>query len=205
MYKRSTISTGISNIVGEVSPTYFSLELRPPLEFSFGFVAIEVSLWHCSELLLEVSPVFDRAEAILGEISPAYASLPEVSLEMRPPREFSLVSAAIEVSLWHCSELLPEVSPVFDRTEAIFGEISPTYASLPKVSLEMRPPRELSLRLVGIEVSFWRCSELLLEVSPVFNRTEAILGEISPTYACLRDASLEIHPPREFSLGSVAI
>ena len=69
MYKRSTISADISIIVGEVSPTYFSLELRPPLEFSLGFVAIEVSLWSCTELLPKVSPVFVRTEAILGDLS----------------------------------------------------------------------------------------------------------------------------------------
>ena len=114
--------------------------MRPSSEFSLGFVAFEVSLWRCTKLLLEVSPVFDRAEAILGEISPTYASLPEVSLEMRPPREFSLGFVAIEASLWRCSKLLPEVSPVFDRAEAILGKISPTYASFPEVSLEMRPP-----------------------------------------------------------------
>ena len=136
MYKRSTISVGISIIVGEVSPTYFSLELRPPLEFSLGLVAIEVSLWRCSKLLPEVSPVFARTEANLGEISPTYASLPEVSLEMRPSREFFVGFVAIEVFI--CAV----ASPVFDRTEAILVEISPTYASittelvrLPKTSM----------------------------------------------------------------------
>ena len=203
MYKRSIISVGISVIIGEVSPTYFSLELRPPLEFSLGFVAIEVSLWRCSELLPEVSPEFDRTEAILGEISPTYASLPEVSLEMRPPHEFSLGFVAIKVSLWHCGELLPEVSPVFDRTEAILGEISPTYASLPEISLQMPPPREFSLGFVAIEVSLWHCSELLPEVSPVFDRTEAILGEISPTYANLPEVSLGMLPSRESLSGSL--
>ena len=96
MNKPSTISAGISVFVGEVSPAYFSLKIRPPREFSLGFGAIEVSLWRCSELLPEVSPVFDRTEATLGEISPTYASLSEVSLEMRPLREFSLGSGTIE-------------------------------------------------------------------------------------------------------------
>ena len=109
-------------------------------------------------------------QLFLGRSS-TYASLPEVSLELRPPREFSLGFVAIEVSLRHCSELLLEVSPVFDRAEDIFGEISPTYASLPEVSLEMCPPREFSLGFVTIEVSLWRCSELPPEVSPVFDRT----------------------------------
>ena len=112
MHKRSTISAGISIIVGKFSPTYFSLDMRPPREFSLGFVVIEVFLWRCSKLLPEVSPVFDRTDDILEEISPLYASLPEVSLEMHPPREFSLDFVAIEVSLWRWSKLLPEVSLV---------------------------------------------------------------------------------------------
>ena len=104
--------------------------MRAPLEFSLGFVAIEVSLWHCAELLPEVSPVFICAEAIVGKVSPTYSSRPEVSLEMRP--QFSLGLVAIEISLWHCTELLPEVYPVFVCAEAIVGEVSPTYAQLPR-------------------------------------------------------------------------
>ena len=122
---------------------------------------------------------------------------------MRPPREFSLRCGTIEASLWRCSELLPKVSPVFARTEAILGEISPTYASLLEVSLEMRPPREFSLEFSAIEVSLWRCGKLLPEVSSVYNRTEAILREIPPTYASLPEVSPEMRPPREFSLGSL--
>ena len=166
--------------------------MRPPREFSLRCGTIEASLWRCSELLPKVSPVFARTEAILGEISPTYASLLEVSLEMRPPREFSLEFSAIEVSLWRWSKLLPEVSLVFVHTEAILREISPTYASLPEVSLEMHPPHNFSLEFSAIEVSLWRCSKLLPEVSPVFDRTEPILGEISPTYASLPEVSLSI-------------
>ena len=157
----------------------------------------------CSELLPEVSQVFDYTEAILGEISPTHASLSEVSLEMRPPRGFSPGFGAMEVSLWRCSELLPEISPVFDHTVAILGEISPTYASLPEVYLEMRPPREFSLGFGTIKASFWRCTKLLPEISPVFDRTEAILGEISPTYASLPDVSLEMRPPVSSLSGSL--
>ena len=69
MYKRSTISAGVSVIVREVSLLYaslseLSLEMRPPLELSLGFVVIEVSR------------VFVCAEAIVGEVSPTYASRP---------------------------------------------------------------------------------------------------------------------------------
>ena len=61
-------------------------------------------------------------------------------MEMRPPREFSLGFDAIEVSHWRCNELLPEVSPVFDRTETFLVEFAPPHVILPVVSLEMRPP-----------------------------------------------------------------
>ena len=103
--------------------------MRFPLEFSLGFVAIEVSLWRCTELLPEVSREFVRTEAIGCEASSTYASRPEVSLEMRPPLEFSLGFVAIEVSLWRCTELLPEVSRVFVFEEAFVGKISPAYAT----------------------------------------------------------------------------
>ena len=62
--------------------------------------------------------MFDRAEAILGEVFPTYASIPEVSLEMRPPCAFSLGFSTIKAFFnffWRCNDLLPEVSPVFDR------------------------------------------------------------------------------------------
>ena len=64
---------------------------------------------------------------------------------MRPSREFSLGFGTITASFWRCSDLLPEVSPIFDRTEAVLRELFSTYASLPEVSLEMRPPHEFSL------------------------------------------------------------
>ena len=164
--------------------------MRPPREFSLGFGTITASFWRCSDLLPEVSPVFDRTETIHGEIFSTPASFPEVSLEMRPPREFSLGFCTINASFWRCTKLLPEVSRVFDRTETALGEIFPAYASLPEVSLEMRPPRESSLGFGTIKAYFWRCSDLP-EVSPVFYRTEATLGEVFPTYASLPEVSLE--------------
>ena len=68
------------------------------------------------------------------------ASFPEVSLEMHPPSEFSLGFGTIKASFGGCTKLLPEISPVFDRTDAILGEIFSTYASLSEVSLEIHPP-----------------------------------------------------------------
>ena len=171
MNKRSTISAGISVFNGEISPPYFSLNMRPPREFSLGFDTIKASFWRCTKLLPEVSPVCDRTEAILGEIFSTPASLPEVSLEARTLREFSLGFDTIKASFWRCSGLLPEVSPVCDRTETILGEIFSICASLPGVSLEAHPPREFSLGFGTVKASFWRCSGLLPRASPVFDRT----------------------------------
>ena len=210
MYKLFIISDGISIIVEEVSPTYFSLEMRTPLEFSLGFVAIEVSLWRCSELLPEASPVFDRTEAIHGRSLPHSLASRGLSGNASS-RKISLGFVAIEISLWYCSDLLPEVSPVFDRAEAILGEIPPTYA---RSLWKCVPPREFSLGFVAIEVSLWRCSKLLPEVSPVFERTKAVLGEISPTYASLPKVSWKCAPlvsslsgslPSRSLFGAVAI
>ena len=120
---------------------------------------------------------------------------------MRPPRELSLGFGTIKVLYSRCSGLLPGVSPVFDRTEATLGEIFSTFASLPELSLEERPPREFFLRFGTIKAFFWRCSGLLPGVSPVFDRTETILGEIFSTFTSLPELSLEKRPPREFSLG----
>ena len=193
-------------ILGEIFSTStslpeLSLEARPPREFSLGFGTIKASFWCCSGVLPRVSPVFDRTEATIGELFSTFASLPELSLEARPPREFSLGFGTIKASFWRCSGLLPEVSPVFDRTEAILGEFFSSFASLPELSREARPPREFSLGFGTIKASFWRCSGLLPEVSPVFDRTETILGDIFFTSASLPELSLEARPPREFSLG----
>ena len=167
-----------------------SLSGSVPSMHLFGAVAISS----------EVSLVFDRTEAIHGEIFPTHASLPEVSLKMRPPRELSLGFGTIKASFWRCSDLLPESSPVFDRTEAIHGDIFPTYASLSGL-YRNASPREFSLGFSTIKTSFWRCTKLLPEFSPVFDRTEAILWELFSTYASLPKISLEMRPPREFSLG----
>ena len=85
---------------------------------------------------------------------------------MGPPREFSLEFDTIKASFWRCTKLLPPASPVFDRTDAILGEIFLIYASLLEVSLEMHPPHEFSLGFGTIKASFWRCTKLLPEVSP---------------------------------------
>ena len=53
-----------------------------------------------------------------------YASLPEIAMELRSPREFSLGFTTIEVSLWRCTELLPKVSAVFACAGTTVGELS---------------------------------------------------------------------------------
>ena len=202
MNKRSAISAGISLPVGEVSTAYFSLEVRSPVS-SIGFGAIEVSLWRCSELLPQVSLVLDRAEAILGEVSPTYASFPEVSLGMRPPREFSLEFGALQVSFWRCSDLLPEVSLVFDRTEPILGEIFPTYASLPEVSLEMHSPVSSlsdsvsSRHLFGTVTIYYRWSLQYSIVQKLF------LGKSFPHTPAFQRSLWECVPPVNSLSGSV--
>ena len=119
---------------------YFSMNLCPPREFSLGFGTIKASFWRCTKLLPEVSPVCARTAAILGEIFSTSASLPELSLEARPPRELSLGYGIIKAYFWRCSGLLPGVSPVFDSTETILKEIFSTFTSLPGLSLEAPPP-----------------------------------------------------------------
>ena len=92
MNERSTISAGISVSVGEISPAYFSLNLRPPRELSFVFGIIKAFSWHCSGLLPGVSPVFDRTETILEEIFSPLARLQELSLgALLPPSARSRV------------------------------------------------------------------------------------------------------------------
>ena len=66
MNERSTISAGIPAFVGEVSPVYFSLNLRPTREFSLGFGTIKATFWRCTKLLPEVSPVCARTESYFG-------------------------------------------------------------------------------------------------------------------------------------------
>ena len=145
--------------------------------------------------------MFDRTETILGEIFSPLARLPELSPEALPPRELSLGLGTIKASSWRCSGLLPGVSPVFDCTETILGEIFSPLARLPELSLETLPPRELPLGFGTIKASSWRCSGLLPGVSPVFDCTETILGETFSPFARLPELSLDASPP-ESSLSS---
>ena len=177
------------------------LEAISPREHALEFGTIKASSWHCSGLLPGVSLVLDRTETILGEIFFPLARLPELYLGALPPREHALGFGTIKASSWRCSGLLPGVSPVLDRTETILEEIVSPLARLPELSLGALPPRELALGFGTIKASSWRCSGLLPGVSPVFDRTETILGEIVSPLARLPELSLEALPPREHALG----
>ena len=186
----------------------------PPRERALGFGTIKASSWRCSGLRPGVSPVFDRTETILGEIFSPLARLPELSLGTLPPREHALGFGTIKGSSWRCSGLLRGVSPVFDRTETILEEIVSPLASLPELSLGALPPREHALGFGTIKGSSWRCSGLLRGVSPVFDRTETILGEIVPhspgSQSCLwkrfpPESSLSGSVPPRRLLGAVAV
>ena len=178
-----------------------SLGALPPRELALGFGTIKASSWRCSGLRPGVSPVFDRTEIILGEIFSPLARVPELSLGALPPREHALGFGTIRASSWRCSGLLPGVSPVLDRTETILGEIISPLARLLELSLGALPPRELALGFGTIKASSWRCSGLLPGVSPVFDRTETILGENFSPLARLPELSLGALPPRELAPG----
>ena len=106
------------------SPAFQSSLWKSVLPVSSLSGSVPSSLGHCSGLLPGVSPVFDCTETILGEIFSTFASLPELSLEARPPGEFSLGFDTIKASFWPCTKLLPEVSPIFDRRNYTWGNLS---------------------------------------------------------------------------------
>ena len=147
-----------------------------PREHALGFGTIKASSWRCSGLLPGVSPVLDRTETILGKIVSPLARLPELSLGALPPREHALGFGTIKASSWHCSGLLPGVSPVFDRTENYSeGNRFPTrQAPRAAMSLGALPPREHALGFGTIKASFWRNTNLPPEVSSAFDRTERV-------------------------------
>ena len=117
-----------------------SLGALPPREHALGFGAITASSWRCSALRPGVSPVFDRTENYSGEIFSPLARLPELSLGRLPPRELALGFGTITASSWHCSGLLPGVSPVFDRAETILRAILSPLARSQSCLWERFPP-----------------------------------------------------------------
>ena len=182
---------------------YFSLNLRPPCEFSLGFGTIKASFLALYQAATGgFSSMRSYSSYSWGNIFHISASLPEMSLEARHPREFSLGFGNIKASTWRCSGLPPGSSPAFDRTE-YWGNCFHIRQPSRAVSGSAIPPREFSLGFGSIKASSWRCSGLLPGVSPVFDRTETVLGEIFTTFASLPELSLEAPPPPVSSLSRV--
>ena len=88
MNERSTISAGISVFVGEVSSVYFSLNLRPPREFSLGFGNIKACFWRRTKLLPEVFPVCVRKKLFLGKYFPHPPAFQSFLWKRVPPVSF---------------------------------------------------------------------------------------------------------------------
>ena len=84
-----------------------------------------------------------------------------------------------------------ERSTISAGISVFVAEVFPVY-----FSLNLRPPWEFFLGFGTIKASFWRCTKLLPEVSPVCARTAVILGEIFSTFRQpSRDVSGSASPP----------
>ena len=190
------------------------LEALSPREHALEFGTIKASSWRCSGLLPGVSPVFNRTETILGEMFSPLARLPELCLGALPPREHALEFGTIRASSWRCSGLLPGVSPVFDRTETVLGEIFSPLARLPELSLGTLPPREHALEFGTIKASSWRCSGLLPR-SPQYSIVQKLFwGKFFPhspgSQSCVwehfpPESTLSSSVPSRYLLGAVAV
>ena len=121
-----------------------SLGALPSREHALGFGTIKASFWRCSGLLPGVSPVFDRTETTLGEISSPLARLLELSLGALPPREHAPGFGTIKASSWRCSGLLPGVSPVSDSRNYSGGNLLPTHQAPRAVSGSASPAKARS-------------------------------------------------------------
>ena len=135
----------------------------------------------------------------------SFSSLPafQSSLWKRAPPVFSLGFGTIKASFWRCTKLLPEASPVFDRTETILGEIFSTSASLPEVSLEARPPVSSlsgsvpSRHLFGAVAVYYQRS---LQYSIV---QKLLLGKSFPLTSAFQRSLWKCVPPVSSLSGSV--
>ena len=125
--------------------------------------------------LVQYVPGRSYFRAVLCQNGDKYVTSP-------PPSIVELVFGTIKASYLHCRGLLPEVSPVFDRTETILGEIFSTFASLPELSLEARPPVSSLSGSVPSRHLFGVVSKLPPEVSLVFI-SKAVVGTVSTSCA----------------------
>ena len=104
-----------------------SLSSSVPPRHRFGTVA-NYYRWSLQYLIVQ--------KLFLGTYFPHTPAFQRSLWKCAPPVKFFLGFGTIKASFWRCTKLLPEVSPVFDRTDAILGKTFPTYASLPEVSPE---------------------------------------------------------------------
>ena len=143
--------------------------------------------------------MFDRTEATLGEVFPASARLPEASLEMRPPREFLSGS----VPSRHRFGAVPNYRRSLQfRSYRSYSWGNISHKRQPSRSLWKRV--EFSLGFGTIKIPFRCCSDLLPEVSPVFDRTEAIfLGTYFPHTPAFQRSLWKCVPPVSSLSGSV--
>ena len=84
-----------------------------------------------------------------------YANRREVSLDMHSRFEFFLELLPLYFSLALYRTFTGGLSSIC-LCRSYCWEVSPTYASRPQVSLDMRSPLESSLGFIAIEVSLWR-------------------------------------------------
>ena len=157
---------------------FFSLNPRTLRELSLGFGTIEASSWRCSGQLPGVSPVFDRTETILGEIFfPTRPASKAVSGSASPPRARSRVRYHHGIFLTLQRSNIGGLPSIRSYRKLFWWKSFP-HSPGSQSSLGALPPREHALGFGTITASSWRCSGLLPGVSPVFDRTETILGKI---------------------------
>ena len=139
----------------------------------------------------------------MGEYFPPSPAFQSCLWKRVPPVSSLSGSVPSRHRFWCCSDLLPGFSPIFDRTETLFGEIFSTFASLPELSLEAPPPREFSLGFGTIKASSWRCSGLLQGVSSVFDRTRLFMGKYFAPSPSFQSCLWKRVPPVSSLSGSV--
>ena len=214
MSERFTISADILVFVGDVSPVYFSLNLRPPRELSLGFGTIKASSWRCSGLLAGVSPVFDCTETILEAIfshSPGFQSC----LWKRFPPESSHSGSVPSRHLFGTVAVYYRGSPQCSIVQKLFWGKSFPHSPGFQSCLRKRFPPESSLsgwvpsrHLLGAVVVYYRGS---LQYSIVQKLFWGKSFPHSPGFqSCLwkrfpPESSLSGSVPSRHLLGAVAV
>ena len=137
MNKRSAISASISISVGQVSPAYFSLEVRPSRAFSLGFV---------------ISRSFSGAVANYYRRSLSYSIVQKLFLRRSLPH-----TPAFQRSLWKC---VPPVSSLSSSVPSghVFGAVATYY----RWSVQYSIVQKLFLgryfpHTPALQRSLWKC------------------------------------------------